>query len=42
MSYEQTTSQIKVVEPNDLFTIKNYKNLYCKEKERNDILEKKK
>jgi len=44
MSSEQTTSQIEVVEqlpePTKL-KIKNYKKLYHKEQERNEILEKK-
>jgi hypothetical protein len=44
MSSEQTTSQIEVVEqhpkPIMIIKVKNYKKLYCKEKERNDILEK--
>jgi hypothetical protein len=38
MFSEQTTSQIEVVEPK-VFKTKNYKKLFCKEKERNDILE---
>ena len=44
MSSEQTTSQIKGVEQQPEPTklkIKNYKKLYYKEKERNEILEKK-
>ena len=44
MSSEQTTSQIEVVEqpkPNKIIIKKNYKKLYHKEKERNEILEKK-
>ena len=44
MSSEQTTSQIEVVEqpkPNKITIKKNYKKLYQKEKERNQILEKK-
>ena len=41
MSSEQATSQIEVVEPTKGGEIKKYEKLYCKEKERNDILEKK-
>ena len=44
MSSEQTISQIEVVEqpkPNKIIIKKNYKKLYYKEKERNEILEKK-
>jgi hypothetical protein len=44
MSSEQTPSQIEVVEqpkPNKIIIKKNYKKLYHKEKERNEILEKK-
>ena len=45
MSSEQTTSQIEVVEqpkPNKIIIKKKYKKMYHKEKERNEILEKKK
>ena len=46
MSSEERTSQIEVVEqpakPNKIIIKKNYKKLYHKEKERNEILEKKK
>ena len=45
MSSEQTTSQIEVVEqpkPNKIIIKKIYKKIYHKEKERNEILEKKK
>lgn len=44
MPSEQTTSQIEVIEqpkPNKIIIKKNYKKLYDKEKERNEILEKK-
>lgn len=44
MSSEQTTSQIEVVEqpkPNKIIIKKKYKKMYHKEKERNEILEKK-
>lgn len=44
MSSEQTTSETEVVEqpkPNKIIIKKNYKKLYHKEKERNEILEKK-
>jgi hypothetical protein len=44
MSSEETTSQIEVVEKQTkpkMFKIKNYKKMYHKEQERNEILEKK-
>ena len=45
MSSEETTCQSEVVEqpkPNKIIIKKNYKKLYHKEKERNEIIEKKK
>lgn len=44
MSFEETITQIEVVEqpkPKKIINIKNYKKLYHKENERNEILEKK-